>query len=198
MKTQINCPQCRQPIMADIQQVFDAGVNPADKQRLLSGQYNLAQCPSCGFAGNMSTPLVYHDPEKETLLTFVPGELGLPMPEQEKVIGKLIQQVMDNLPAEQRKAYLLSPQAVLTLEGLVERILEGEGISKEMIDKQKEQVSLIQRLASITSEEALAHVAEEEDYSRNCYRSRPWAGNSRRNRKNWRTRSRTCRTWGTK
>lgn len=163
MKTQINCPQCRQPIMADIQQVFDVGADPADKQQFLSGQYNLAQCPQCGFYGNMSTPMVYHDPEKELLLTFVPGELNLPMAEQEKVLGRLIKQVVDSLPLDQRKGYLLSPQRVLTLQGLVERILAEEGISKEMIEAQEKMVGLIQRLATITSEEALKTVVEEED-----------------------------------
>jgi hypothetical protein len=150
-------------IAADIQQIFDLGVDPTAKNRLLSGQANVAQCPSCGFNGALSTPLVYHDPEKELLLTFTPAEINLPRDEQERVIGSLIKQVVDALPAEQRKGYLFSPQAALTFQGLIERILEEDGISKEMIEAQQKKVNLIQRLAGITDDEALEIVVKEED-----------------------------------
>jgi len=162
-KTQINCPQCRQPITADIEQIFDVGADPGAKNRLLSGQANVAICPHCGFNGALSTPLVYHDPAKELLLTFVPPELTLPRDEQERVIGGMINKVVDALPAEQRKGYLFSPQTALTFQGLIERILEEDGVSKEMIEDQQRRVNLIQRLAAITDDEALAIVVKEED-----------------------------------
>ncbi len=161
--TQINCPQCRQPIAADIHQIFDLSQDPAAKNRLLSGQVNVAQCPQCGFNGALSTPVVYHDPSKELLLTFVPPELALPRDEQEKVIGGLIKKVVDALPAEQRKGYLFSPQSALTFQGMIERILEEDGITKEQIEGQQRRMSLIQRLAGITDEEALVIVVKEED-----------------------------------
>lgn len=96
-------------------------------------------------------------------MTFVPPELALPRDEQERVIGGMIKKVVDNLPAEQRKGYLFSPQTALTFQGLIERILEEDGISKEMIEGQQRRVKLIQRLAGITDEEALAIVVKEED-----------------------------------
>lgn len=163
VRTQINCPQCRQPITAEIEQVFDVSADPGAKQRLFSGQYNIAQCPHCGFNGNMATPLVYHDADKELLLSFIPPELNLPMEEQEKVVGKMINQVLDSLPQEKRKGYLLNPQRVLTMPGLVERVLQEDGITKEMIEDQQKRSALIQRLITITDDEALAHVAKEED-----------------------------------
>ncbi len=162
-QTQINCPQCRQPIMADVQQIFDLTTDPSAKNRLLSGQANMASCPHCGFNGAISTPVVYHDPAKELLLTFFPPELNLPRNEQERVIGGMLKQLVDALPAEQRKGYLFNPQAAFTFQGLIERILEEDGISKEMIESQQRKVNLIQRLAGITDEEALAIVAKEED-----------------------------------
>ena len=67
-KTQVNCPQCRQPILADVQQLFDAGENPQDKQIFMSGGFNIAECPLCGYQGRLSMALVYHDPDKELLL----------------------------------------------------------------------------------------------------------------------------------
>ncbi len=97
-RTQMNCPQCQQPIIADVQQLFDVGAQPQDKQIFLSGAHNIADCQNCGFQGMLGTPIVYHDPEKELLLTFIPAELGLPMQEQERIIGPLITQVVNNLP----------------------------------------------------------------------------------------------------
>lgn len=145
-KTRVNCPNCRQPVVAEIEQIFDAGLNPQAKQMLLSGTFNVIQCQACGYQGVAATPLVYHDSEKQLLLTFVPAELGLPRNEQERVIGALINQVVNSLPQEKRKGYLLNPQAALTLQGLLERILEGDGITREMIDAQQKRIRLIEKL----------------------------------------------------
>lgn len=161
-RTRINCPNCRQPITADIEQLFDVGVDPTAKQKIMSGAFNIAQCPNCGYTGNLATPIVYHDPEKELLLTFMPPEVGLSRPEQERLIGSLIQQVINNLPQEKRKGYLFSPQSTLTLQGLVERVLEGEGITREMIQAQQQKLMLIQRLIS-SGDDVLAEVAKTED-----------------------------------
>ena len=162
-RSAINCPQCGKQIVTEIQQVFDVGIDPSAKDRFLSGQYNLAQCPHCQFNGNVTTPIVYHDPSKELLLNFLPPELNLPMPEQEKMIGKLIQQVVEALPPEKRKGYIFNPQRTMTMQGMVERILAEDGITKEVIDAQQKVIELIQRLAGISDEEALVHVVSEED-----------------------------------
>ncbi|UCH60434.1 MAG: hypothetical protein JSV61_02875 [Anaerolineales bacterium] len=161
-KTMINCPNCRQPIQADVQQLFDVGTNPAHKQILLSGAFNLAQCPHCGYQGNLATPIVYHDPDKELLLTFVPPEVSMQRQDQERIIGNMINQITNNLPQEKRKGYLLRPQTVLTLQGLVERVLEADGITREMIQAQQQRLGLIQRLLN-TSQDSLAEIAEQED-----------------------------------
>lgn len=151
-QTRTSCPRCRQPIVADINQLFDTNIDPQAKQKILSGQFNVANCPKCGFQGNLSTPLVYHDPEKELLLTFFPSELGLPVNEQEKLIGPLINQAVNKLPLEKRKAYILRPQTMLTMQGLIEKILEGEGITREMIQNQEKKIGLIREL--MTAQEA--------------------------------------------
>ncbi|MBW8009703.1 MAG: hypothetical protein FVQ83_00490 [Chloroflexi bacterium] len=162
IKTQVNCPNCRQPIVADIEQLFDVGVDPQAKQRLLSGQFNLAGCPHCGFNGTLSSPILYHDPVKELLLSFFPPELNLSRDDQERAIGPLLNKVVDNLPQEQRKGYLFNPQSVLTLQGLIERILQEDGITKDVIEGQQKRVDLMQRMLSL-SEEELTKVAKKED-----------------------------------
>jgi len=57
---------------------------------LLSGAYNLIQCPTCGYQGQVPMPIVYHDPEHELLLTYFPPELNVPVNQQEQMIGPLI------------------------------------------------------------------------------------------------------------
>jgi hypothetical protein len=151
-QTRINCPNCKQPILADVEQLFDVGQDPAAKSKLLSGSSNFVQCQVCGYQGTLGTPIVYHDPDKELLLTFVPAEIGLPRDEQERMLGNMINSVVNNLPAEKRKAYLFTPQAHLTMQGLVERILESDGITKEMIEAQQKKLELLQRLSSISDE----------------------------------------------
>lgn len=145
-QTQISCPRCRQMIAANVEQLFDVTHDPASKQRLLSGQSNHARCPHCGYDGRLATPIVYHDNEKDLLLTFFPPELGLPVNEQEKLMGPLIKQVMERLPAEKRKGYLLNPTANFTYESMMETILNKDGISSEMIKTQQERVQFIERL----------------------------------------------------
>jgi len=162
-KTQVSCPNCRQPILAEINQLFDINVDPSAKSKLLSGGINQIQCPHCAFQGNLATPIVYHDPEKELLLTFIPPEIGLPRNEQERMIGNLINQVVDKLPQEKRKGYLLNPQTTLTLQGLLERILEADGITKEMIQAQQQKLSLIQRLVSAADQSVQDEIAKQEE-----------------------------------
>jgi uncharacterized protein YutE (UPF0331/DUF86 family) len=162
-KTQINCPNCRQPVVADVEQLFDIGVDPSSKSRLLSGATNMIRCPACGFQGNLATSIVYHDPQKELLLTFVPSELGLPMNEQERIIGPLINQVVSNLPQEKRKGYLFRPQPLLTFQGLIERILEADGITKEMLQAQQQRMNLLQRLMEASSDDVRAEIAKQND-----------------------------------
>ena len=161
-KTQVNCPQCRQPIAADVQQLFDTRDNPQDKQIILAGAFNIAQCPHCGYQGMLSLPLVYHDPEKELLLTYFPPEIGLPIEEQHKSIGPLINRVVNNLPQEERKGYLFNPKTMLTLQVMLETILEADGITKDMIKAQEERMSLIQKMMTV-SQESLGKIVEDED-----------------------------------
>ncbi len=160
-QTQIACPRCKQLIPANVEQLFDVTADPQAKQRLLGGQVNHARCPYCGYQGRLATPVVYHDNEKELLLTFFPPELGLPVNEQERMIGPLIKQVMDRLPPEKRKGYLLKPVANLTYESMIETILGGEGVTPEMIKSQQERAQLIERLMQVTSKDVRAELIKQ-------------------------------------
>lgn len=162
-QTQINCPNCRQPIMADVTQLFDVAQDPSLKSQLLSGMSNFVQCQVCGYQGALAAPIVYHDPDKELLLTYVPAEIGLPRDDQERLIGGLINQAVNNLPAEKRKGYLLTPQAQLTMQSLIERILEADGITKEMIQAQQDKLDFLQKLSATGDETARSAMIKENE-----------------------------------
>jgi hypothetical protein len=162
-QTRTSCPRCRQPVLAEINQLFDVNADPEAKKRFLSGQFNLIHCPNCGYEGQVATPIVFHDPAKELLLTYFPPELGMPLNEQERMIGPLITQVTKNLLPEKRKGYLFRPQAILTMQGLMERVLEGEGITREMVQAQQQRLNLLQRLVSASSDEARAEIIKQEE-----------------------------------
>jgi hypothetical protein len=162
-RIQTNCPRCRQPIVADVQQLFDMSTDPTAKQKLLSPGTNTARCQACGYEGMMATPIVYHDPEKELLLTYFPSELGLPFNAQEKQIGPLINQVVNALPAEKRKGYLFNPQSMFTFQTMIDKILEGDGITKEMREAQQKRVGILQRLLTTSKPEDRITIIHQEE-----------------------------------
>lgn len=160
-KIQTRCPNCQQPLVADVQQVLDVGVNPEDKEKLLSGTLNIAQCASCGFQGQLPLPIIYHDPEEELLLTFYPPTMDKTMEEKESEIGPLLKQVTDNLPPEKRKGYLFQPQTMMSLESLVKKVLAAEGITSEMIEEQQGKMELLEKLLRVTGEAQVKLIKEE-------------------------------------
>lgn len=160
-QTQIACPRCRQMITANIEQLFDVTQDQQAKQRLLGGVSNMARCPHCGYQGRLATPIVYHDNEKELLLTFFPPELNMQLNEQERLIGPLIKQVTDRLPPEKRKAYLLKPTANLTYESMIQTILEKDGITPEMLKEQQERVQLVERLLQATTKDVRSEIIKQ-------------------------------------
>lgn len=160
-QTQIACPRCHQMITANVEQLFDVSADPQAKQRLLGGVSNVAHCPHCGYEGRLATPIVYHDNDKELLLTYFPPELAVPLEEQERLIGPLIKQVTDRLPPEKRKAYLLKPQANLTFESMVETILGKDGITPEMIKAQQDRIQVIERLLQASAPDVRSEIIKQ-------------------------------------
>ena len=148
MQTQVSCPRCQTPFLAEVHQMIDVGVNPALKRALLSGQLNVNRCPSCGTTFPVLSPLVYHDPEHQMFLIHVPMELNIPPAERERLIGRMVQQAMGSLPENAPKGYLLQPETILTLQTFMERVLETEGITREMLERQRTQAELVNTLAT--------------------------------------------------
>lgn len=148
-------------IPANIEQLFDVTQDPQAKQRLLGGVSNTARCPHCGYQGRLATPIVYHDADKELLLTFFPPELGMPRDEQEKMIGSILTQITNRLPAEKRKAYLLNPVANLTYESMIQTILGKDGVTPEMMKAQQDRVMLIERLLQASAADVRSEIIKQ-------------------------------------
>jgi len=138
------CPSCGYTGASAVTAIVDPSENPQAKDALLSGRLNVIQCPNCGTPSTASTPLVYHDATKEMLLTFVPMQLNMGEQEADKFIGQLIREITDNMDSKMVKGYILQPGRVLTMQGLIEQVLEAEGVSKEMMEAQKDRSRLVQ------------------------------------------------------
>jgi hypothetical protein len=161
--TQMTCPNCRQPFTAILEQIIDVGRDPQAKARLLTGRTNLVTCPNCGFQTMLATPMIYHDPQKELFITYIPMELGLPQAEQDRLVGSLTNAIMSSLPQDQRKGYLLTPKTALSVQGLVEMVLEADGITKEMIEAQRAKMRLIETFLQVDADDLHALVQEHDD-----------------------------------
>jgi hypothetical protein len=159
----VACPNCNNRFVSPVLTIIDVGQNPDAKTLFLSGQLNIAVCPQCGHAGMLSTPIVYHDPEQELLFTYLPPELGLPESEQQRIIGDMTNHLMSVLPAEQRKGYLLRPRSFLRLEGMIEAVLEADGITSEMLEAQRAKTTLLNRLLHASSDDARQLIAQENE-----------------------------------
>ncbi|NDJ78335.1 MAG: hypothetical protein GYB65_18965 [Chloroflexi bacterium] len=153
VRTSLNCPQCGQPFQAIIEQIVDVGRDPQAKARFLSGRVNMITCPNCGHSLAVGTPLLYHDPEKELLLVHVPMQLNVSPDEREGIIGDLTRRLTDSIPTEQRRAYLLQPQQVLTLPGMIDLILDADGITQEMRDAQREKMRVMEMFLQVNPDE---------------------------------------------
>ncbi|TEU22199.1 MAG: hypothetical protein E3J21_00550 [Anaerolineales bacterium] len=159
----VTCPHCRAKFAAPIQRVVDVGQDPKLKVALLQGRLNVAACPQCGNAGMLNAPFIYHDLEKELALCFVPTELGLTATDQQKLIGDLTNAVLNSLPPERRKGYLLQPRIYLSLQGLIDTILQADGVTKEMIEAQRARGALVYELLDARNDEHLKQLVEEHD-----------------------------------
>jgi len=155
MQTQIACPTCRTQFVGDVYQIVDVSQQPELKEMLLSGYLNLVQCPSCGTVTQVGTPVLYHDPTHELFMVHVPMEMGLNHDDEQRLIGELVRHSMDSLPAEQRRAYMLQPQTVISMQSMIEQILNADGITPEMINQQKATAEFLQSLLVVDRQEAI-------------------------------------------
>lgn len=146
---QVQCPNCQAPLRAQITTLVDGERQPELKSRMLAGQLNAAACPTCSYPITLGAPLIYHDASKQLLLIHFPQQLNTRPEEQERFIGDATRLFLRTLPPEAPRGYLLAPRRFLTINSLVDTVLEADGISREVIEGQRARVELIARLAEV-------------------------------------------------
>jgi hypothetical protein len=154
--TTIRCSNCGQPIPMRVVSFIDAQKEPQLKNALIGQQINRQPCPNCNSVNQIAAPLLYHDPVKELLLAFVPMEMNLTKDQQERVLGDL----MKMLPKDSFKAYMFNPKRSLTLQGMIETILNADGITPEIIEEAKQRSALVQRFVEAADEELASLITE--------------------------------------
>ncbi len=160
----VTCPNCQTRFQTPILQVLDVRVNPNLKGLLLQGALNIAACPQCGYVAPLNLPFIYHDPEKEKALLYLPMDVGANEVERQKIAGQLTRELMDSIPQEERKGYLFQPETFFNLETLIERVLELDGITKEMLERRKAQQEWLMKLLEQEPETWEAELAEHPDW----------------------------------
>lgn len=148
----VTCPACQTRYQASAQSIIDVGQDPRLKTMLLQGRLNVGVCPNCGTAGMLSVPMAYHDPENELLLVLIPQGLRVNEDERQRTIGRMSNAIMNSLPAQERKGYLLRPRLFLSLDSMIEAILEADGITPEMLEAQQEKLRLIASMIEVADD----------------------------------------------
>ncbi len=145
---QVACPSCQTPIRVGVINFIDANEQPQLKNILLGGRLNSAQCTACGAPISLAAPLVYHDATKQFCFVHIPQQLmaSAKGAEVERFVGSITGMLMQNLPTDAPKGYLLSPRKFLTMQTLIEGVLEGDGITKEMMAAQRKRIEIISQL----------------------------------------------------
>jgi hypothetical protein len=160
---QVRCPSCGTPYVVPVFSIIDLGANPELRAPLLGGQINVAQCPSCGAGGVLGAPLMVHDPGHQFLGVYAPMESRQGDLQRQKAIGDLTQVLMRKIPAEARKGYMLQPQQFADWQRFIEKMWEFEGVTAEMLRRQREQTALLQRLMALANDEKALQMAIERD-----------------------------------
>ncbi len=157
-QTTIRCSNCGQPYQTVVRSFIDVAEDAQGKALLLAGQLNTSQCPQCGAVNTLSVPLLYHDAGKEMLIALIPMELNMNKDQQERVVGDL----MKALPKENFKGYMFNPKRALTMQGLLDMVLQADGITPEMMEAQRQRVALIQQMTE-SDDETLQTLISEND-----------------------------------
>ncbi len=158
----VTCPSCGTRFQTPVQQILDVRVDSDAASRVLSGGINVAMCPNCGNGGALNIPFIYHDPDKEVALLYLPVDSGPGMVERQQAAGKLTRQLMDSMPPEERKGYLLQPETFINMDSLIKRVLELEGVSEDDLARSQEQREWVAALLQAPQEQWPEMVAEKE------------------------------------
>jgi hypothetical protein len=72
--------------------------------------------------------------------------------QRQKMIGDLTQALMRKLPQEQRRGYMLQPKQYMDWNRFNEQLWEFEGVTAEMLRRQRAQTELMQSLLGLADD----------------------------------------------
>jgi CpXC protein len=163
-QTSIRCASCGQPFQAQVRTLVDVKADPQAKSLLMAGRLNSFQCPHCEHVNQLVAPLLYHDPDKSLLIAYIPMEVSMQSGKpEEKLVGDLLNDLTRSIPKEDFRSYMFNPKRALTMQGLMDQVMEADGITKEMLDAQRKRVDLIQSLLSAGSEDVAMKIINDND-----------------------------------
>ncbi|NJN82825.1 MAG: hypothetical protein HC802_11480 [Caldilineaceae bacterium] len=159
------CPNCGTRYTVPVFTIIDFGANPELKGALLGGQINVASCTSCGAGGALNAPLLVNDPENQFLGVYAPADPRSGDAGRQKIIGELTQTLMRKLPKEERRGYMLQAKQFLDWQHFMEAIWGTEGVTPEMLRRQRDQGELLQRLMGLANDPSALKIAVERGLS---------------------------------
>ena len=150
----VTVPSCQNQFEAPVEQVLDVSADPNAKVTGAQwyGQYDrLSQLSDAGDAQYpvLSTTIQTRN-WRWSICRCRPARDHL---ERQQAIGRFTTAVMDSLPPEERRAYLLQPAGVPDARKTWRtEILEADGVTQEMIEEQRAKAELLQRMVEAPSE----------------------------------------------
>jgi hypothetical protein len=133
-------------------QIIDVGRDPALKSALLQGRIQ-----------SLAAPFMYHDPAKQFCFVLMPLEMNIGQIEQQRIIGQMTQAIMRALPQDAPRGYLLQPRIFFTFQSMVEAILEGDGVTPEMLKAQQAKVEVLREMVRTADAELRRKLARDND-----------------------------------
>lgn len=125
----IACPQCSHPQEVELYDAINTLENPGLRDELIANQTNVVACEKCGFRFAVDKPLLYHDPEMDIMIYWIPL-YGRTVEEGEQhfrdFITTLTRALPDDVPAPQ-------VHLVFTRAELIERLFVLESDLDERI-----------------------------------------------------------------
>lgn len=158
----ILCPKCGTESDVVIQDIVN-GQDLVAKTAFLEERLNEALCVRCHTNITPTVPILYYDLEKETAFVLAPPESSLAAATQDETIQALTNVLINDLPAGQRKPYLFTPTRFDSFERMVDAILEAEGITAEVRQRQAEKAQLIEIFLTSPDEATFQHNIEQYD-----------------------------------
>ncbi|GAC1639086.1 MAG: hypothetical protein NVS4B8_05630 [Herpetosiphon sp.] len=120
----LHCPACGADFPASVWLVVDREERPDLLHRLLENKLDTLVCPSCGSAGQINHPLLFHDGIYRRLWCAMPLSIESPAAAR-SLVGDLLHGLIAALPPEHREPYLQDVELVPELDGLRAALLQA-------------------------------------------------------------------------